>query len=987
MNWKRETQYHGFLLQEEQALPDIHGTGYLFVHEQSGARLFYVDTADDNKVFFAAFKTPPADHCGTAHILEHSVLCGSKKYRVKDPFNELAKGSLNTYLNAMTFGDKTMYPVASRNEKDFRNLMDVYLDAVFNPLIYERKEIFMQEGWHDALETPDGDLERNGVVYSEMKGALSNPERLLMDAINESLFPTSPYRFESGGDPQHIPELTYEAFLDFHRKYYHPSNCFLYLYGNMDILSCMEHLHTEYLAHYTRAGEAVLNRETAFRGPVRKQDTYPAAEQSENGVYLSYNVVAGACTDPTLTLSLEVLGYLLFESNASPLKKALLDAGIGDDVECWFDSSTLDMVFSVVVKNAKPGQEAAFETVLRNTLEDLAEKGLDKDLIAAALSVYSFYLREEDYGYRPKGLVYGIKLMKRFLHGETPFESLKHWSHFAQLEQGLTTPYFETLMRRVLFENPHRSLVALLPEPGKQSRQQAELEAALARKKDAMTSAEKAALTEETAALKAYQNQPETPEDLAAIPSLELSDVSRRAETIPLETEDGVLRTPLQTNGIVYVKLLFPAGSVPQEALASIGLVKELLANLDTASYSRRELAVALDRTFGDVSFSLEAYPTESGYLPALVVDAKFLAENKGPAFALLTEVLTETLFSKQEDVLRRMKEVELRLAQALQDNGHMAGARRAMAHFSEASAWKDRVGGIEFCRFLKEAQAMDFDTLRKELEKTAQALIHGGMFAHVAAETDFCEAEIDALQRALIGKPAQARSDAGANSPAGNARAINAPVADSPVTYDPAAKNLSVNYPAREGLTTAGKVQYVAQAADYRAAGYSYRGTLRVAESLLDRAYLWNQVRVLGGAYGSGVQFQQSGQMYFYSYRDPNIQKTLEAYARAADFLEGLSLSKGDLTKYILGAVNKQDRPRTNAEKADLALRRYLAGITPEAKQRERAEILDTTEADLRALGEMLRRCTAQGQICVIGNGDAIAAQKEVFDKIEGLL
>ncbi|MEE0700635.1 MAG: insulinase family protein, partial [Anaerotignum sp.] len=546
--------YYGFQLKKCEKLGDISATGYLFTHIKSGARLCYLATEDDNKVFSVSFKTPPDNDCGTPHILEHSVLCGSRKYQAKDPFNELAKGSLNTFLNAMTYADKTMYPIASCNEKDFHNMMDVYLDAVFYPNIYTKKGIFLQEGWRyaDGGNSP----EITGVVFNEMKGALSDPESRLAGVIARSMFGNTTYGMESGGDPDAIADLTYEAFLDFHRKYYHPSNAYFYLYGDMDVFSCLEHIDTAYLSNFNVSNDLPIITETNVPNAIEWiSDTYPA-EENENDLekgYFAYNIKVGKCTDPKRILAMQLVGYLLLETNASPLKNALRDADVCEEAEGYFDSSTYEMIYSIIAKKGKKQNAEKFKNIVEDVLKDLSIHDFDPELLQGGIKKLEFLLREEDYGSRPKGLIYNTRLMKSWLHGKDPFESLHQIEIFEELKEEIKNGYLKQFIQEVLLENQEKTWIVFMPEEGKQQKDDAAFTEKISARIAAMTPAEKQQLAEDKKALSDFQDAEDTPEILAQIPLLQREDISPEPQRISFteKEQDGIpfIHLPLQAKG------------------------------------------------------------------------------------------------------------------------------------------------------------------------------------------------------------------------------------------------------------------------------------------------------------------------------------------------------------------------------------------------------------------------------------------------------
>lgn len=971
MNFEQGKRYAGFRLLAVENLEDIKGAGHIFEHEKSGARLFYIKSEDKNKVFFISFKTPPSDDCGTPHILEHSVLCGSSKYGVKDPFNELLKGSLNTFLNAMTYADKTMYPVASRNHQDFKNLVDVYLDAVFHPNIYQREEIFLQEGWHYELENEQAPLRYKGVVYNEMKGALSDPESIVSGCIARSLFPDSIYRFESGGDPAAIPMLTYESFLEFHKKYYHPANSYLYLYGDMDILSYLEYLDKSYLNQYQREDgiSAVIERQTPFSGVKYLEDTYPLLENEEEQGYLAYNAVIGTCLDPLLSLSFDILNYLLLSTNASPLKTALIQSGICKDAEGWFDSSTLDMVFSIVGKKADTKQAKEFQSIVEETLKNLVKEGIDKKLIASSLDIWEFHLREEDYGYRPKGLIYGIRAMKTWLHGGNPQDSLRHFALLKEIKRALTEPYFETLIEKYLLGSSNKSLVSVSGEIGKQARIEREQQKALEKKKAEMSRQELSALISRTKALYAYQQSPETAEELEKIPILSIDEISEEPEYHENRLEGTkdrpILFTPLKTNGITYFHLLFSLEGFSMELLPYAGLLAGLLGKLATQKYSYEELPLAVNQYTGGMRCQINVYekgPKNSGSY--FVVRTKFLNRKTKEVFALLSELLARTDFTRIENLLQCVKEMRVQKENTLLSQSHSAAVQRALSRFSFAGSVKEQTGGIAFYEFLC--------GIEKQLEKNPAPVIEklkkamdilwqeSDTLSCFAAE----EQEFPLLEQALSDLLESGRKQEEKEN-----------------------KKIPLLLKDSEAFFSSSKVQYNVKAANFLELGYHYSGVLLLAKGILNQEYLWNKVRVQGGAYGSGCSFTRNGSLYFYSYRDPNLKDTLDIYDKAADFLDVFSVSERELQKYKIGAVNELNQPRTNQDWADTAIVRYLCGITREGIKKEQEEILSATQQEVQEVKKLLKASMHGSQLCVIGNKETIEKDRNLFADVKPLL
>ena len=959
-------QYYGFYLKEYSNVEDIHAKAYLFEHIQSGARLFYVQNHDDNKVFFISFKTPPSDDCGTPHILEHSVLCGSKKYQAKDPFNELAKGSLNTYLNALTYADKTMYPVASRNEKDFMNMMDVYLDAVFYPRIYDKKEIFMQEGWHYVLED-NAPLSIKGVVYNEMKGALSDPERILDNAISRSLFPTTTYGFESGGNPEAIPSLTYEKFLEFHKKYYHPSNSYIYLYGDMEIEKQLEWIDKEYLSNFEKdAAVPEISLEKDFLNIVFTEDSFSVDTEGDKkrNTFLAYSVRIGKSTDPTLILAFDILSYILLETNTSPLKRALVDAGIAEETEGWFDSSSYDMVFSIIAKKSEKENVSLFKEIIENTLQNIVQKGIDKKLIEATLNRWEFYLKEEYFGSRPKGLTYGMKLMKSWLHGGSPIEPLCHWKQFQVIKSALTTDYFEQLIKSLLLQNNNKSIVVVAPEKGKQSNIESNFLKEMETIKNHLSEKEMQQLMAQNKAFEKYQAEEDSPEIINQIPFLHIDEINKKADILPTQKipeQYDMIFTPLETNGIVYSQLSFDTCTVPENLLPYVGLVASVIGKLDTKKYSFEQLPLEINFYTGGINFSNDIYSTSKKDCRSFVtVDGKFLEKNSSHFFEIVTSILFETDFNQKDNLKKIIKSEKVNLASYLQNVPHMAGVVRSMSHVAIGSKIKDEVSGVAFYDSLVKIEQeveKEIDTVISKLKEVCSYLFtKQNLFVAVTCEESSLSCYRQGIQQIYDMLPEKSFKKQ---------------------HYAFLFEN------AKEGLIIPSKIKYNIQSGNLADYGYSYTGAMAVLRNILDSEYLWNTVRVQGGAYGCYSRFLRNGSVYFYSYRDPSIQKTYQAYQNAPLFLKEFCNTNADLTKYILGTINTIDRPLTNKEKADLAVARYLNHVTPEMQQTERDEVLATTTKKIKEYVPLLEKIVKSQNICTIGSEDAIVLKKDFFTQI----
>lgn len=956
--------YNGFRLKTEQKVEDLKSTAYIFEHEKTGARALYVKNTDENRVFFIAFKTPPHDNCGTPHILEHSVLCGSEKYRVKDPFNELAKGSLNTFLNAMTYPDKTVYPIASTNYSDFKNLKDVYLDAVFNPMIYDKKEIFMQEGWHYGMEKSGGPLSYTGVVYNEMKGALSSPERILDNCIAESLFPNSIYRYESGGDPESIPSLSYEEFLDFHRRYYSPSNSYIYFYGDMDICEELEDLDKNYLSKHERIEELpVIERETGFTPDNRISAEYPKTGDGD-GIYYAFSTVAGECTDPRLIIGLSILSYILTETNASPVKRAVVDGGLAEELESWYDSSVLQPAFSFVGKKCAPDREDDFKNTILDTLRGLVENGIDEGVKGAALNMFEFYMREEDFGYRPKGLVYGLMTLKSWLHGASPAETLNRFSLFDDVKNAAADGYFEKLIEKYILENRHNSLAVVYPKEGMQEEIEAAEVERLKKAKDAMSKADIEAALDDNERLERFQQSEDNADALECIPILPISEVDKKTkfDECIQEEKDGLksLFVQLESNGIDYVKLIFDLSSLPREYVQYAGLLSDLLGRLDTKNYSYEELPNVINSSTGgiDVNCSVSG-DSEGGCNPRLVVSGKAFSRNSGRMFELFGEIILNTVFDRKESFINVIKAKKLELENAILNNSHRMAVERSLTYISSEAKYRDGIKGIGYYDFLCKIERGlpdNIEELAEKLKKTASYIFtreNFSVFYGCESRKNVIEAEAGRLY---------ARLSEGSGMGA----------AEAPAT---AIEN--------EGIITGGKVVYDAKAFNFRELGYKYSGKMQVIKSIINLEYLWNRVRVSGGAYGCGCNLLRSGFAYFYSYRDPNVEKTFDAFDEAGRFLSEFKPSARDITKFILGTVGGLDRPKTAAERFEESIILHFTGVSREDKQKSRDELLSFKAADIEGFARLFDRAAETGGICVMGNESKI---REFSDSLKNI-
>lgn len=968
MELKRNTVFHGFQLKEKEVIPDIHGEAYLFEHQKSGARLFYIKSNDNNKVFSISFKTPPEDDCGTPHILEHSVLCGSRKYASKDPFNELAKGSLNTFLNALTYADKTMYPIASCNEDDFHNLMDVYLDAVFYPNIYSKKEIFMQEGWRYLINEETGALDITGVVYNEMKGALSDPESLLQGAISKNLFENTTCGFESGGDPVAIPDLTFEKFLSFHEKYYHPSNSYIYLYGDMDLERCLRHIGDEYLDNFERSidlPEIIETKSIAI--DKNSQETFPSDGEEETG-YLAYSVKVGLCTDEELTMALQILSYVLLETNASALKTALMDGNICDEAEGWFDSSTFEMVFSIVAKNAHKSKAEEFEKIINQTLENIIKGGLDQDLLSSSLRRLSFLLKEEDYGSTPKGLIYGMKSMKSWLHGRSPFSCLRHFEILEKLKK----PNYDWnhIIRNHILFNPQKNILVFSPDKEKGKMLQETFQRKMKEKKSLLTEKELQQIWADGKKLEIFQHTEDSPEVLSQIPILKLSQIDPNP-SVPFYIKSRVgkgnqLFVPMESNGIIYLKLHFDTHCLREELLPYAGLLTDILGKLDTKKYSYQELPLITNKVFGGLSFHNDIYSKNTEkYCAFLTVKSKFLKEDFVEVAELTKEILLTTNYNALENLKKIVRAAKIKGENYLLNYSHIEGIHYCVSQLSLGGRINEITSGIEYFHFLTKIDKLlseSPETVIEKLQETA-GILFTKKNLNISIGCEESDLENASSVRDNIIESLELATEV---------REEN---------YNFVRKTTSMAFTANT------EVLYNVFAADFAKYGYTYNGKMQVLKTILSLEYLWNEVRVKGGAYGSGCNFQQNGLCYFYSYRDPNIINTYKIYSDLWEKLRNFDVSDREMTKYVLGTINRLDQPKTNMDKLNDAINKEYRGLEQDFEVIERNQIIQTTQKDISNFAELLQQIVKTKNYCTIGNESKIEINKEFFDSVQRLI
>lgn len=960
-------QLKAYSLVEKRELSEVNGTGYVLSHNKTKARVMVIENDDSNKVFTIGFRTPPADDTGVPHIMEHSVLCGSKNFPVKDPFVELCKGSLNTFLNAMTYSDKTVYPVASLNKKDFHNLMHVYLDAVFYPNIYDRKEIMMQEGWHYEVDDETGELKINGVVFNEMKGVYSSPEQQLYRVIEKSLLENTAYGYESGGDPVYIPELTQEAFLDFHRKYYHPSNSYIYLYGDMDACAELEFIDKEYLSAYDYLNiESELTDEAAFAKPKRVVERYSLsdADDEKDNTYLTYNAVIGNSLDKKLCMAFAVLEHALLEAPGAPLKKALIDANIGKDVFSSYDDGIKQPTFSIIAKNANESDEEAFITIINDTLRKLEEEGINRKSLLASINYFEFKHKEGNFGRFPKGLMLGLNAFGTWLYDDSQALSLFSMNEiFDELKNEVENGYFEMLLNKYLLNNNHKSYVLLIPEKGLNARRAAEEDKKLAEYKATLSEADIEDIRRAAEHLKEYQSEPSTQEELKTIPLLEIADIDKKARTLNNHFSEiemvQVISHKIFTNGISYINLNFDITDIDYEKYPAISLLTGIFKYVDTANYSYNELANEINLHTGGIGFNTAVTnkKDKDKYYIHFLVNAKVLDEKADKAMELIEEILFTSKLDDKKRLREIIAETRANLKNDLVSAGHTTAAGRAVSYVSPIGVVKELTEGIDYYKYLAKLDddfENQYEKLVEELKTVlGEVLRRGGLTVSYTSDKEPAQIltkSVSRLSKRLSSRPA----------------------------FD-SVREVSVKS-CNEGFKTASQVQYVATAGNFLDKGLEYTGALSVLQSIFSYDYLWLNVRVKGGAYGCMCAFSRSGNAYFTSYRDPNLMETYEVYRNAADYVRSFSADERDMTKYIIGAISKLDMPLTPSAEGNFSYIAYLMGLDDEDLQKDRDEVLGTDVDKIRALASYVEAAAEGGIICAIGDEGKIESARENF-------
>ncbi|XP_077224928.1 presequence protease 1, chloroplastic/mitochondrial-like isoform X2 [Tasmannia lanceolata] len=963
----------GFEKISEQMIEECKSKAVLYKHRKTGAEVMSVSTDDENKVFGIVFRTPPKDSTGIPHILEHSVLCGSRKYPLKEPFVELLKGSLHTFLNAFTYPDRTCYPVASTNTKDFYNLVDVYLDAVFFPKCVEDFQTFQQEGWHYELNNPAEEITYKGVVFNEMKGVYSQPDNILGRISQQALFPDNTYGVDSGGDPQDIPKLTFDEFKDFHRKYYHPSNARIWFYGDDDQNERLRIL-SEYLDLFdanSASNESKVEPQKLFSGPVRVVEKYPAGEggdlKKKHMVCLNW-LLSDEPLDLQTELALGFLDHLMLGTPASPLRRILLESGLGDAiVGGGIEDELLQPQFSIGLKGVSEDDIKKVEELIMTTLKDLAEKGFDPEAIEASMNTIEFSLRENNTGSFPRGLSLMLRSIGKWIYDRDPFEPLKYekplQSLKAQIAEEGSKAVFSPLIEKFILNNPHRVTIEMQPDPEKASRDEAAEREILEKVKASMTEEDLAELARGTQELRLKQETPDPPEALRTVPSLSLNDIPREPIHVPMEVGeiDGVkvLRHDLFTNDVLYAEVVFNMRSLKKELLPLVPLFCQSLLEMGTKDMDFVQLNQLIGRKTGGIS----VYPLTSSVrgqkdpCSHIVARGKAMAGRAEDLFNLVNCILQDVQFTDQQRFKQFVSQSKARMENRLRGSGHGIAAARMDAKLNVAGWISEQMGGISYLEYLEVLEKkvdQDWDEISSSLEEIRRSLFsREGCLINLTADgknltntEKYVTKFLDLLPRMT--------------------------------SMETTSWNAQLS-PVNEAIVIPTQVNYVGKAANIYETGYQLNGSAYVISKYIGNTWLWDRVRVSGGAYGGFCDFDtHSGVFSYLSYRDPNLLKTLEVYDGTASFLRELELDDDTLTKAIIGTIGDVDSYQLPDAKGYSSMLRYLLGITEEERQKRREEILSTSSKDFKEFADAIEAVKDKGVVVAVASVDDIAAANE---------
>lgn len=957
----------GFKLESRKWIQDIQSTAMIFKHAKSGAKLIYLQNEDENKVFSINFRTPVNDNTGVNHIIEHSVLCGSKLFPVKDPFLIMTKQSLSTFINAFTGPDFTMYPVASKNEKDFQNLMSVYLDAVFYPNLSKDPRILQQEGWHYEVDKETGELKYNGIVYNEMKGSYSSPQTILRNTINKSLFKENSYAYESGGNPDNIPNLTYQKFIQTYKKYYVPSNSSIYLYGKIDIENTLKFMNDNYLSKLKKSSvDSVIKLQSPQDTMVSKTAFYPVAKDAatENMTYLSSNYLINNAIDVESMLAFQILESILLNTKASPLRKALGNSNIGAKAYANFNSSMIQPTFSIVITNANELEKNKFKSVVENSLKKIVKEGFDEELVNSVFNSIEFSLRTE-HSDANRGMNYMSAAMNSWNYDMSPTEYLEITPTLNKIKSKISSGYFEKMIQKYLLDNKHSSLVILKPSSGLNESKEEKLKAKLADFKKSLSEVELGKIIKDTENLKKWQDTSDSKKDISKIPTLTLGDLNKKAEEIltieKLEGDTKVLYHPMFTDGITYSNLYFDSSKVPQNELLYLKLLSNVLGNINTEKYDHMQLSNKIMKDTGGISFNSIAFKKNNGsseYYPKMNITVKALNGTLPNAFDILEEVINRSVFTDKKRIKEMIKTSRLNYESMFANGGNILAMKQVLSYLSDSGKY----GGLDYLPYYNFICDLDdnFDTKFDEIVRKLNH-VKGIVFNKEKLVVSYTGDEKHYREFASSFRSLEVEIE-------------NEKFPKQEYKFDFTKKN--------DALVIPSQVQYVVKAGSFKNAGYIHNGSMSVLENILNSAYLWQNLRIKGGAYGGAMSFTNE-EVLFYSYRDPNIKETLNTFDGTVNFLENFKADEKEMANYIIGTIGNMDSLTSPQIKGVIGDNMYFKGITQEDIQKERDEVLSTTAEDIRNYARLIENVIKQNFYCVVGGETKVNENKGLFHRI----
>jgi len=965
--FKRHENISGFDLESKKWIEDIHSTAMIFKHVKSGAKLIYLQNQDENKVFSINFRTPVSDNTGVNHIIEHSVLCGSEKYPVKDPFLIMTKQSLSTFINAFTGPDFTMYPVASKNEKDFQNLMGVYLDAVFYPNISKDSRILKQEGWHYEVNKQSGELNYNGIVYNEMKGTYSLPQVILWNTINKSLFKDTSYSFDSGGNPENIPELSYDKFIQTYKKYYVPSNSSIYLYGKLDIENTLKFINNNYLSKLKKTKvDSEIKLQNKFDINVEKKEFYPIAKEASttNMTYLSTNYVIDKVSDLETFLGFEMLQAILLNTEASPLRKKLLDSGIGANSYATFNTSTKKPIFSITATNTNESEKYKFKNIVDVSLKKIVEEGFDEELVNSVLTAIEFSLHSENSDAN-RGMNYMTACLNSWNNDGSPTEYLEITPTLNKIKAKLSNRYFEKLIQKYLLGNKHNSLVVLKPINGLNEKSGEITKNKLANYKASLSENELSKINKDAEELKKWQDTEDSSENLSKIPTLTREDLNLKSDEIPtLEKIEGgikVLYHPIFTDGIIYSSLYFDSSRVPQNKIFYLKLLANILGNVSTEKYDFKQLSNKIRKDTGGLSFNSTQFKDNidsNKYHPKLCVSLSALNSTIPKVMDISEEIINHSVFNDKKRIKGLIKALKVNYESMFINGGNTLAVERTLSYLSDSGKYSD-LAYLPYYNFICDLD-LNFDK----------------QFYDIVENLNFVKDIVFNKEGLVVSYTGDEKYyDDFANNLKYLGQKINGKIFPTQeYKFDFTKKN--------EAFVIPSQVQYVVKGGSFKSAGFNYTGKMKVVENILNSDYLWKELRVKGGAYGGAMSFTNY-EVLFYSYRDPNLKETLKTFDGAVNFLRHFKASEKEMTNYIIGTIGGMDYLMGPYYKGILGDNMYFSGVTFKDVQKIRDEVLSTTSEDIRGFADILEVVVKQNLHCVVGGEKKLNENSDFFDKI----